>query len=296
MPHASATRRVVRLADGAEVVRPDVVVPLLHGPHGEDGTVQGLCEVADLPYVGSGVLGSAVGMDKITTRRVAEACGIPGARWMAVGGTSGEGLHERVVESFGYPCFVKPANMGSSVGVSRVADREGIGPAVAQARAYDDWVLVEEAIVGREIEVAVLGDPVGDDPPQASVPGEIVPGAEFYTYDDKYLDGAADLRAPADLTPEQSAAVRALALRAYDACRAEGMARVDFFLEEQGPDGAPGRGFLLNEINTIPGFTPISMYPRLWTLSGLPYPLLVERLVSLALARHTRKTQRSSHR
>jgi D-alanine-D-alanine ligase len=235
-------------------------------------------------------------MDKITTRRVAEACGIAGARWLAVGGSSGEGLHERVVDSFGYPCFVKPSNMGSSVGVSRVADREGLGPAVARARAYDDWLLVEEGITGREIEVAVLGDPVGDDPPHASVPGEIVPGAEFYTYEDKYLDGAADLRAPADLTPAQAAEVRALALAAFAACRVEGMARVDFFLEEHAPDGGPGRGFLLNEINTIPGFTPISMYPRLWELSGLPYPRLVERLMALALARHKRKTARSSHR
>jgi D-alanine-D-alanine ligase len=295
LPSPGASR-VVRLGDGAEVVRPDVVIPLLHGPHGEDGTVQGLCEVADLPYVGTGVLGAAVGMDKITAKRVTESCGIPGARWLAIGGGSGVGLHEQVAASFGYPCFVKPSNMGSSVGVSRVADREGIGPSVARALEHDDWILVEEAIVGREIEVAVLGDPVGDDPPRASVPGEIVPAADFYTYEDKYLDGAADLRAPADLTPEQVADVQALALRTFAACRVEGMARVDFFLEEHAPDGGPGRGFLLNEINTIPGFTPISMYPKLWEISGLPYPALVERLISLALARHARRSARTAQR
>jgi D-alanine-D-alanine ligase len=289
---AAGGARVVRLDGGAEVVAPDVVVPLLHGPHGEDGTVQGLCEMADLPYVGAGVLGSAVGMDKAATKQMAGACGVPTVAWLVVRATDGAGLAERVAADLGFPCFVKPANMGSSVGVVRVADREGLGPALARAGAYDDWVLVEEAVVAREIEVAVLGDPVGEDLPRASVPGEIVPGAEFYTYEDKYLDGAADLRAPADLDPGQADEVRALALATFAACRCDGMARVDFFLEERRADGRPGRGFLLNEINTIPGFTPISMFPRLWELSGLAYPALVERLVARALARHARRTAR----
>jgi D-alanine-D-alanine ligase len=184
---------------------------------------------------------------------------------------------------------VKPANLGSSVGVAKAADRSQLDEALARALEFDEWALAEEAIVGREIEVGILGD----DPPAASVPGEIVPGDDFYSYADKYEDDAARLLAPAPLEPEQEKEVRALAIRAFEACRCEAMARVDFFLEEQGRDGKAGRGFLANEVNTIPGFTTISMYPRLWAESGVPYSELLDRLIALALARHERRVRRA---
>ena len=276
---------VVRLESGGTPLGAvDVAFPLLHGPYGEDGTVQGLLELAGLPYVGSGVLGSAVGMDKVMMKRAFTACGLPTPRSVALreDGVTKADL-DRCEDALGYPCFVKPANLGSSVGVSKAADRAGLEEAVEAALRFDEWILVEEAIAGREIEVAVLGDR----PPEASLPGEIVPGAEFYTYEDKYLDDSAELRAPTDLDPVRTAEVRRLAVAAFQACRCEAMARVDFFLE------VPGRGFLVNEVNTIPGFTPISMYPRLWEVTGVPYPELLDRLVALALERHERRTERA---
>jgi len=276
---------VVRLESaGSPLGAVDVAFPLLHGPYGEDGTVQGLLELAGLPYVGSGVLGSAVGMDKVMMKRAFLACGLATPRFVALrddGVTKAE--LDRCEDTLGYPCFVKPANLGSSVGVSKAADRAGLEEAVEVALRFDEWILVEEGIAGREIEVAVLGDR----PPEASLPGEIVPGADFYTYEDKYLDDSAELKAPADLDPDRTAEVRRLAVAAFDACRCEAMARVDFFLED------PGRGFLVNEVNTIPGFTPISMYPRLWGVTGVPYPELLDRLVALALERHERRTERA---
>jgi D-alanine-D-alanine ligase len=278
-------------AMGAAVARPgsgalgvDVVIPLVHGPYGEDGTLQGLLELADLPYVGSGVLGSAVGMDKVMMKRALVACGVPVAAWREL--RDGEDVAtfcDTVVTDLGLPCFVKPANMGSSVGVSKAHDRAELEAAVRHALRYDEWILAEEAVTGREIEVAVLGDLH----PEASRPGEIVPGAEFYTYEDKYESGTAELHAPARLTEAQESEVRDAALAAFAACRLEGMARVDFFLEE------PGRGFLVNEVNTIPGFTPISMYPRLWAVSGVPYAELLDRLIDLAIARHARRAARA---
>jgi D-alanine-D-alanine ligase len=265
---------------------PDVVFPLLHGPYGEDGTVQGLLELAGLPYVGSGVLGSAVGMDKVMMKRVFSACGLPQARYLELrDGGDRATFAVRVVAELGLPAFVKPANMGSSVGVTKAHDRAELDAGIAIALEYDEWCVAEEAVVGREIEVAVLGD----DPPDASVPGEIVPGDEFYSYADKYERGDAQLLVPAPLSESLTAEVRALAIRAFDACRCEAMARVDFFLE-QGPHG---RGLLVNELNTIPGFTPISMYPKLWEESGLSYPQLLDRLVELALARHARRARRA---
>jgi D-alanine-D-alanine ligase len=276
---------VVRLESGGNPLGAvDVAFPLLHGPYGEDGTVQGLLELAGLPYVGSGVLGSAVGMDKVMMKRAFTACGLAQARFIALrdDGVSRDEL-DRCEAELGYPCFVKPANLGSSVGVSKATDRAGLEEAVEVALRFDEWILVEEAIAGREIEVAVLGDR----PPGASLPGEIVPGANFYTYEDKYLDGAAELRAPADLDADRTAEVRRLAVEAFNACRCEAMARVDFFFED------PGRGFLVNEVNTIPGFTPISMYPRLWDVTGVPYPELLDRLVALALERYERRAERT---
>ena len=183
---------------------------------------------------------------------------------------------------------MKPANLGSSVGVSKATDRDGLRRACELALGFDEWILAEEAVAGREIEVAVLGD----DPPEPSIPGEIVPGDDFYTYADKYEASDAQLLAPAPLTPEQVAAAQALAVRAFEACRLEAMARVDLFLEEPASDGSAGRGFLVNEVNTIPGFTPISMYPRLWEVSGLPYAELIDRLIDLAFERHARRSRR----
>ena len=276
---------VVRLESGGNPLGAvDVAFPLLHGPYGEDGTVQGLLELAGLPYVGSGVVGSAVGMDKVMMKRAFLACGLATPRFVALRDDGvGKADLDRCEETLGYPCFVKPANLGSSVGVSKAADRAALEAAVEVALRFDEWILVEEAITGREIEVGVLGDR----PPEASLPGEIVPGADFYTYEDKYLDDSAELRAPADLDADRTAEVRRLAVAAFEACRGEAMARVDFFLEE------PGRGFLVNEVNTIPGFTPISMYPRLWDVTGVPYPELLDRLVALALERHERRAERA---
>jgi D-alanine-D-alanine ligase len=276
---------------GGVVARPgsgglgvDVVFPLLHGPYGEDGTIQGLLDLADLPYVGSGVLGSAVGMDKAMMKRAFTACGLPQGAYLELrDGQDRDAFADRVVAELGLPAFVKPANMGSSVGVSKAHDRAELVAAVDLALEFDEWILAEEAIVGREIEVGVLGDA----PAVASLPGEIVPAAEFYTYEDKYEDGEATLLAPAPLDDAHTAEVQALAVQAFEACRCEAMARVDFFFDES------GRGFLVNELNTIPGFTPISMYPRLWEASGVPYPELLERLIDLAIERHARRTMRA---
>jgi D-alanine-D-alanine ligase len=279
----SESAELVRLDAAASLGSIDVVFPLLHGPYGEDGTVQGLLELAGLPYVGAGVLGSAVGMDKVMMKRAFVACGLPIPAHVALREDFDKADLDRVEETLGYPCFVKPSNLGSSVGVSRAAGRRELEEAVDVALRFDEWVLVEEAITGREIEVAVLGDR----PPEASRPGEIIPGADFYTYEDKYLDDRAQLRAPAELDDGATTEVRRLAVAAFEACRCEGMARVDFFLED------PGRGFLVNEVNTIPGFTPISMYPKLWEVSGLPYAALLDRLVALALERHERRRRRA---
>jgi D-alanine-D-alanine ligase len=269
---------------------PDVVLPLLHGPYGEDGTVQGLLELAGLAYVGAGVVGSAVGMDKVMMKRAFDAAGLPQVRALSLRDGAEHAANpgafaERVVAALGLPAFVKPANMGSSVGVTKAHDRAELDAAIALALDYDEWCIAEEAVVAREIEVAVLGD----DPAVASVPGEIVPGDEFYSYADKYENGAAQLLVPAPLSDAQTAEVRSLAVRAFEACRGEAMARVDFFLE----DGPGGRGFLVNELNTIPGFTPISMYPKLWDASGIGYSALLDRLIDLAIARQSRRARRA---
>jgi len=261
----------------------DVVLPLLHGPYGEDGTVQGLLELADLPYVGAGVLGSAVGMDKIMMKRALAAAGLPHARYLALRDThDARAFADRVEAELGLPCFVKPSNMGSSVGISKVRTRAELDAAIVHAFDYDEWILAEEAIAGREIEVGVLGD----DPPEASLPGEVIPAADFYDYADKYEDGKAELLVPAPLSAAETDAVRALAISVFEACRCEAMARVDCFLRRDG-------SFVVNELNTIPGFTPISMYPRLWEASGVPYSALLDRLIDQALARHTRRTRRA---
>lgn len=263
-----------------------VVFPLLHGPMGEDGTMQGLLDLAGVPYVGAGVLGSAVAMDKAMAKHVTGAAGLAQPRYRAWrdGDLSDRALHA-TIDELGLPLFVKPANMGSSIGISKARSFDELERAIALALTYDEWVVVEEAVSpAREIEVAVLGNLE----PRASVPGEIVPGADFYDYADKYEDGAEAL-IPADLDEAETAEVQRLALEAYRVLRAEGMARVDFFYEEG------GRGFLLNEINTIPGFTPISMYPKLWEASGLSYAELIDELVRLAVDRHGRRRHRTDH-
>jgi D-alanine-D-alanine ligase len=270
-----------------ETVAQTVVFPLLHGPFGEDGTVQGLLELADVPYVGSGVLGSAAAMDKITAKHLAQQADLPQARWMGVRDWDVDERLVEVVESeLGWPAFVKPSNMGSSIGVAKVHDRSEFDAALEVALAYDEWAVIEEAVVGREIECAVLGD----HPPEASLPGEVRPEREFYDYDDKYVSSGAELLIPAPLSKSQTADVQRLAVAGFQAVRAEAMARVDFFFEEG------GRGFLLNEVNTIPGFTSISMYPKLWEASGVPYGQLIDRLVQLAVDRHARRSHRIGRR
>jgi D-alanine-D-alanine ligase len=281
LPVAFAVDGAVAPAVGALDV--DVVFPLLHGPYGEDGTVQGLLELADLPYVGSGVVGSAVAMDKVMMKRAFASAGLPYARTIEFrDGHDRAALSTRIEAELGYPCFVKPANLGSSVGVSKAHDGGQLETAVDHALSYDEWIVVEEAVDGREIEVAVLGD----DPPVVSVAGEIVPGDDFYSYADKYEADDAQLLVPAPLGDEELADAQRLAREAFEACRCEAMARVDLFLRSDGT-------FLVNEVNTIPGFTPISMYPRLWEATGVPYAELLDRLIDLAFARHARRTARA---
>jgi D-alanine-D-alanine ligase len=229
-------------------------------------------------------------MDKVMMKRAFAASDLPVARWLAFReGQDVNALVLQVEDELGYPCFVKPSNLGSSVGVSKARGRDELVAAIDLALTFDEWLLVEEAIVGREIEVGILGD----DPPLPSVPGEIVPGDDFYSYADKYEADDADLLVPAPLTDDQTAQAQTLAVRAFEACRGEAMARVDFLFEEERSDGAPARGLLVNEVNTIPGFTQISMYPRLWEASGVSFGELLDRLIALARARHERRTRRA---
>lgn len=270
-----------------------VILPILHGPFGEDGTMQGLLELAGLPYVGTGVLGSAVAMDKGVAKDLLQAAGLPQAGWLVRAGwdlpdtAARVSLAAEVESTLGWPVFVKPANLGSSVGVSRADGAESFATALELALGFDDWIVVEEAIAGREIEFAVLGN----EHPEVSVAGEIRPGNDFYDYDDKYLEDNAQLVIPASLSPVDLAEGQRLALATYRALRCEGMARVDFFFDDTST-GGPGRGWIVNEANTIPGFTPVSMYPKLWAASGLDYPTLLDRLIELAAARHARRSGR----
>jgi D-alanine-D-alanine ligase len=273
--------------DDAASPGPLVVLPLLHGPMGEDGTVQGLLEIAGVPYCGAGVAGSAAAMDKGLAKALLDAAGLPQARYLLLRETEiDEQLPHRVEEALGWPAFVKPANMGSSIGISRVTNPGQLTAAVEQVRRYDEFVIIEEAVQARELEIGVLGWPEL----RASLPGEIKPSHEFYDFEDKYLDGAAGLDVPAQLPDEVAAEMARLAVAACVALRVDGMARVDFFYEEG------RRGLLVNEINTIPGFTPISMYPRLWAASGIPYAALVDELVNQALRRAGRRARFETHR
>ncbi|MBI2605020.1 MAG: D-alanine--D-alanine ligase [Deltaproteobacteria bacterium] len=260
----------------------DVILPILHGTHGEDGTVQGLFELADIPYVGSGVLGSALCMDKDSAKRVMRDAGIPVVPFMAVRrrefSSNKKKIADEAIGKFGLPFFVKPSNMGSSVGVHKAKTAADVIPLLEDAFRYDTKILVERAVSARELEVAVLGN----HDPEASVVGEIIPRHEFYSYEAKYIDeNGADLKIPAENLPrgtEESA--RELAVRAFRELDCAGMARADFFLDKKTGE------LFLNELNTIPGFTSISMYPKLWEASGIPYPELLDRLIELALERH----------
>lgn len=258
----------------------DLVFPVLHGPFGEDGTIQGMFELAGIPYVGAGVAASAVGMDKAMMKDLFQVHGLPQGRYKVVTRYTMEQDLEQIVREleayFGYPCFVKPANLGSSVGVSKVHKRDDFPVALRKAAEHDRKIIVEEFINGRELEVSVLGNDVAE----ASVAGEIIPAKEFYDYEAKYVTNDSELLIPAPLDEREMAAVREMAVRVYRAVDAQGFSRVDFFYER-----ASGR-ILVNEINTIPGFTRISMYPKLWEATGLPYPRLVDRLIELALERH----------
>ncbi len=273
---------LVPILSGAAPGQQVVVLPLLHGPLGEDGTLQGMLELANVAYVGSGVLGSALTMDKAKAKEVLRATGIPQTRWLTLFEPEFDGSLDPIVEELGLPLFVKPANMGSSVGVTKAHDLDELRTALALAFRYDEWVVVEEAVAAREIEFALLGNDVVE----CSVGGEIIPGAEFYSYDDKYADGIATDVIPADIPVDAMAQMQELAEIAYRALRVEGLARADFLYEES------GRGPLLNELNTMPGFTPISMYPKLWAASGLAYTELIDRLVELAIQRHARRSSK----
>ena len=261
----------------------DVVFPVLHGPYGEDGTVQGLLELAGIPYVGAGVLASAVGMDKAVMKAVFRAHGLPVVEHIVVKRKRWESDPESVMDeaeqALGYPCFVKPANLGSSVGISKARDREELRRALELAARYDRKMLVERAVNAREIECSVLGN----DDPIASVPGEVIPHREFYDYIAKYVPGESDLVIPAPIPEETAELVRELAVRAFLAVDCAGMARVDFFLDRD-----TGQLYV-NELNTIPGFTATSMYPKMWEASGIPYPELLDRLIELALERYEDK-------
>jgi len=265
----------------------DVIFPVLHGPFGEDGTVQGLLKLANVAFVGAGVLGSAVGMDKDVMKRLLRDAGIPIARFIVTNRYSSKEISfDEAKAQLGQPLFIKPANLGSSVGIHKVKDREAFDAAVRDALYYDNKILIEECIKGREIECSVLGN----DQPLASVPGEILPRDEFYSYEAKYLDeNGAGLEIPAKLSPESSERIRQLAIKTFSVLCCEGMARVDFFLRENGEA-------IVNEINTIPGFTRISMYPKLWEATGISYSELIDRLIQLAIERFEREKRLKTDR
>ena len=252
----------------------DVVFPVLHGTFGEDGTMQGLLELAALPYVGAGVFSSSASMDKEQFKRICLSVGLPVVEWITV--YRGALDASEAVRRFGFPLFVKPANLGSSVGISKAHDEAELKAALEDAAKYDSKIVVERAIIGHEIECAVLGN----DAPEAATPCEILPSREFYDYDDKYLLDAARVELPAKLAPETIAEIRRIAVACFRAVDCSGMGRVDFLVER-----ATGKVYI-NEINTIPGFTSISMFPKMWEHAGLPFAQLVERLIELALERH----------
>ena len=267
----------------------DVIFPVIHGTFGEDGTMQGLLELAGLPFVGAGVLGSAIGMDKDVAKKLMQVAGIPVVPWIAVQRADWERqpkeVRRAIEKKFKYPVFVKPATLGSSVGMTKVHSRAELGPALDLAAEFAMKIMVERAVSAREIEVSVLGN----HDPRASIPGEIVPHREFYDYAAKYLEEGTQLLIPAKLKKSEVKTVQAMAVTAFRALELSGMARVDFFIEKRG-----GKIFL-NEVNTIPGFTSISMYPKLWEANGIPFRELITKLIDLALEQHQEKARTKYH-
>ena len=276
---------LVKLDGSGGGQRIDVVFPVMHGTFGEDGTIQGLLDLAGLPFVGAGVLGSAIGMDKDVSKRLLQVAKIPVVPWITLyrheWESNPEAIQAAVELKFQYPVFVKPATLGSSVGMTKVHSRAELAPALNLAAEFAMKILVEESVIAREIEVSVLGN----HNPKASVPGEIVPHREFYDYAAKYLEEGTQLLIPADLKPAQAQKIQKYAIDAFLALELSGMARVDFFLEKEG-----GKIYL-NEVNTIPGFTSISMYPKLWEASGIPFRELIDKLIGLALEQHAEKVR-----
>src|SRR6202521_2385418 len=276
---------LVRLDGSGGGQRVDVVFPVMHGTFGEDGTIQGLFDLAGLPFVGAGVLGSAIGMDKDVSKRLMQVAKIPVVPWITVQRADWERnpqeIRTAIEKKFRYPVFVKPATLGSSVGMTKAHSRAELAPALNLAAEFAQKILVERAMVAREIEVSVLGN----SEPAASIPGEIVPHREFYDYAAKYLEEGTQLLIPAKLNPAQLKKVQSMAVAAFRALELSGMARVDFFLEKR--DGK----LFLNEVNTIPGFTSISMYPKLWEASGIPFRELIDQLIALALEQHREKAR-----
>jgi D-alanine-D-alanine ligase len=262
----------------------DVIFPLLHGPNGEDGTVQGLLELLNLPYVGNGVLASAAGMDKVIMKNIFAQAGLAQVDYVSFIKSEWEKAKDEayveVEAQLGFPCFVKPANLGSSVGISKCSNRTELAAAFVDAFQFDRKVIIEEGVVAREIEVAVLGN----DEPECSVAGEIVPKKEFYDYKAKYEDGDTALIIPADITEDEAHLFKKMAIQAFKALDCSGLVRADFFLTKDGRA-------IINEVNTMPGFTPVSMFPLLWKHTGLEYPQLIERLGELAIERHAVKQQ-----
>jgi len=262
----------------------DVVFPLLHGPNGEDGTIQGMLELLNVPYVGNGVLASSAGMDKVVMKHLFAQAGLDQAKYVSfvkkTWSQSKEESYDQVEAELGYPCFVKPANLGSSVGISKCRNREELDQAFELAFQYDRKIVVEEGVIGREIELGVLGN----DEPVCSVAGEIAPKKDFYDYKAKYEDGDTDLIIPASLTEDEYETMRSMAVKAFQAIDGSGLVRADFFLTNEGR-------VLINEVNTMPGFTPFSMFPLLWKQSGVEYAELIEKLVALAIERHEEKQQ-----
>jgi D-alanine-D-alanine ligase len=262
----------------------DVIFPLLHGPNGEDGTVQGMLELLNLPYVGNGVLASAVGMDKVFMKNIFAMAGLAQVHYVSFIRSewekNREHSYQKVENELGYPCFVKPANLGSSVGISKCTNRDELEKAFMDAFQYDRKIIIEEGVTAREIEVGILGN----DEPECSVAGEIIPKADFYDYKAKYEDGNTALVIPADISEDSYKEMKEMAIRAYKALDCSGLVRADFFLTSEGK-------LLINEVNTMPGFTPFSMFPLLWKHTGVEYPDLIKRLVDLAIDRHQEKQQ-----
>lgn len=262
----------------------DVIFPLLHGPNGEDGTVQGLLELLNLPYVGNGVLASSAGMDKVIMKNIFAQAGLPQVNYVwfirSEWENAKEDAYEKVEKEIGYPCFVKPANLGSSVGISKCTNRSELEAAFVEAFQFDRKIIIEQGIIAREIEAGVLGNDI----PECSVAGEIVPKTDFYDYKAKYEDGNTALIIPAEISDREYAELKELAIRAFKALDCSGLVRADFFLTREGK-------LYINEVNTMPGFTPFSMFPLLWKHTGVEYPELIERLVNLAIERHTEKQQ-----